>query len=168
MAFGRNLKSAEVAETAAAQRGVIIAASDATSAAQRLKTLIAQDTGLTFAVVDPGQKLESADLQIVLCTTASRSEVKSDLPAAALNVELRPQGFLIATDSPTNRAVVVGGDADGLRFGVGELWHYHCSLDGKRIVPRNSLSLVKAPAFAKRIFWKNLIAELRRRQGLIQ
>ena len=91
--------------------------------------------------------------EFVLCTTASRSEVQSYLSAAALNVELRPQGFLIATDSPTTRAVVVGGDADGLRFGVGELWHYHCSLDGKGIVPQGSLSLVKAPAFSKRMFW---------------
>ena len=56
-----------------------------TLAAQRLKTLIAQDTGLTFAIVGAGQKPDAAELQFMLCTTASRSEVKSDLPAAALN-----------------------------------------------------------------------------------
>ncbi|GDY10646.1 MAG: hypothetical protein DWI21_08900 [Planctomycetota bacterium] len=135
------------------QRGVIVAASDATSAAHRFKTLIAQDAGLNFAVVSPNQKHDVGDLQFVFCTKASRSELKHLLPAAALSADLKPQGFLISTDSTTTQAVVIGGDPDGLRYGVGELWHYHCSLDGKRIVPQNSLWLVKAPAFSKRMFW---------------
>ncbi len=135
------------------QQGVIIAASDATSAAQRLKTLITQDAGLTFTVISPEQKYDAGDLQFVFCTKASRSEVKRFLPAAALSAELQPQGFLISTDSQSTQAVVIGGDTDGLRYGVGELWHYHCSLDGKRIVPQNLLWLAKAPAFSKRMFW---------------
>ena len=141
------------AANAPAQQGVIVAASDATSAAQRLKTLITQDTGLTFTVVSPNQKHDAEDLQFVLCTKASRSEVKHLLPEAALSADLQPQGFLISTESTTTQAVVIGGDTDGLRYGVGELWHYHCALDGKRIVPQNSLWLVKAPAFSKRMFW---------------
>ena len=141
------------AANAPARQGVIIAASDATIAAQRLQTLIAQDSGLNFNVVSPGQKQDAGDLQFVLCTKTSRSEVKHLLPAAALSTDLQPQGFLISTESKTTQAVVVGSDRDGLRYGVGELWHYHCALDGKGIVPKNSLWLVKAPAFSKRMFW---------------
>ena len=139
--------------TASTQQGVIIAASDATNAAERLKALIAQDTGLSFTVVTPGQKDAGGDLQFVLCTKATRSEVRDFLPAAALSTDLQPQGFLISTDPQTTRAVVIGGDPDGLRYGVGELWHYHCVLDGIRIVPQKPLRLVKAPAFSKRMFW---------------
>ncbi|MSR59785.1 MAG: hypothetical protein EXS05_19460 [Planctomycetaceae bacterium] len=137
----------------AAQHGVIIAASDATSAAQRLKTLITQDAGLTFTIVSPGKQSDAGGLQFVLCTKDSRSEVKEFLPAAAVSTELKPQGFLISTNSQSSQAVVVGGDADGLRYGVGELWHYRCSLDGMKILPERSLWLVKAPAFSKRMFW---------------
>ena len=150
-AFHPALKRAGATEPA--QRGVIVAASDASTAAQRLKTLIAQDAGLTFNVVSPDHKHDAGVLQLVLCTNASRSEVKHLLPAAALNADLKPQGFLISTDPQSTQAVVIGGDSDGLRYGVGELWHYHCALDGKRITPRSSLSIVKAPAFSKRMFW---------------
>lgn len=136
-----------------AQSGVIIAASDAMHAAERLKTLIAQDTGLTFAVVGPNQKADPTDSQFVLCTQASRSEVQSVLPKAAFQENIRPQGFLIASDTPATRTVVIGGDPDGLRYGVGELWHYHCAIDNTRIVPQPSLWVVKAPAFSKRMFW---------------
>lgn len=133
--------------------GMIVAASDANNAAQRLKTLIAQDAGLTFPVVSPNHKPDAGDLSFVLCTKASRSEVKHLLPEAALSADLKPQGFLISTDSQATQAVVIGGDPDGLRYGVGELWHYHCELDGKKITPQGSVSIVKAPAFSKRMFW---------------
>jgi hypothetical protein len=141
------------AATEPAQRGVIVAASDALIAAQRLTTLIAQDAGLTFNVIGPNQTPAATDLRFVLCTQASRSEVQHVLPTAAMHADLRPQGFLISTDAPATQAVVIGGDADGLRYGVGELWNYHCALDGARIVPRESLWLDKAPAFSKRMFW---------------
>ena len=135
------------------QRGVIVAASDANNAAQRIKALIAQDAGLNFAVISPNQKPDAGDLSIVLCTKTSRSEVKHLLPAEALSADLKPQGFLISTDLQSTQAVVIGGDPDGLRYGVGELWHYHCALDGKKITPQSSLSIVKTPAFSKRMFW---------------
>jgi hypothetical protein len=135
------------------QAMLIVAASDANSAAQRLMRLILQETGLSFNVVTPSQTLDDGGLSFVLCTNASRSEVKHLLSAAALSAELKPQGFLISTDSQATQTVVIGGDPDGLRYGVGELWHYHCALDGKRIVPQSSLWLVKAPAFSKRMFW---------------
>lgn len=118
-----------------------MAASDANNAAQRLKALITQDSGLKFAVVSPNQKHDTGDLQFVLCTKASRSEVKHLLPAAALSADLRPQGFPISTDSQSTPAIVIGGDTDGLRYGVGELWHYHFALDGMRILPQSSVSI---------------------------
>jgi hypothetical protein len=139
--------------TATARHGVIIAASDATGAAQRLKTRIARDVGLTFAVVSPGQRSDAGGLQFVLCTKESIPEVKELLAARALSAELEPQGFLISADSQSTQVVVIGGDTDGLRYGVGELWHYHCALDGKKIVPQRPLWLAKAPAFSKRMFW---------------
>lgn len=138
---------------APAQQGVIIASSDASGAAQRLKTLITQDGRLTFNIVSPDQKHDGVDIQFVLCTKETRSEVKQLLSAAAMTAELKSQGFLISTDPQTTQVVVVGGDADGLRYGVGELWHYHCALDGKKIEPQKPLWLVKAPAFSKRMFW---------------
>lgn len=137
----------------AAQSGVIIAPSDATSAARRLKALITQDAGLTFSIISPDQKHDAASIQFVLCTTHSRSEVQQYLPATALTTDLKPQGFLISTDSHSTKVAVVGGDPDGLRYGVGELWHYHCRLDGQHILPERPLWLVKAPAISKRMFW---------------
>ena len=146
---------AEPAQTKSAPipPGVIIAASDAEGAARRLKALITQDAGLTFTVVSPDQTFDAGELQFVLCTKDSRSEVKRFLSAAALTANLEPQGFLISTDPGTTQGVAVGCDADGLRYGVGELWHYHCGLDVKKIVPQKPLWLVKAPAFSKRMFW---------------
>jgi len=141
------------ATAAPSQRGTIVAASDANVAAQRLKTLIAQDAELTVAIIDPNQKPEAGDLLFVLCTKATRAEVKHLLPAATVSAEPRPQGFLIATDPQSTQAAVIGGDPDGLRYGVGELWHYHCAVDGKRITPESSLSIEKAPAFSKRMLW---------------
>lgn len=58
--------------SAPTRQGVIVAASDASNAAQRLKTLIAQNAGLNFAVVSPDQKHDAGELQFVFCTTASR------------------------------------------------------------------------------------------------
>ena len=136
-----------------APQGMIVATSDALVAAQRLQALITQETGLKFQVFGPDQKPDAEVLSFVLCTRASRSEVQYLLPAAALSADLQPQGFLISTDSKMPRAIVIGGDMDGLRYGVGEFWHYHCALDDKRIVPKNSLWLVKAPALSKRMFW---------------
>ena len=142
-----------IENTAAAQRGTIIAASDATTAAQRLKTLIRQDTGVIFNVTGPDQTQVLVDLQIVLCTKDSRAEVKQFLSAVALEMELQPQGFLIASGSSGTPMTVVGGDPDGLRYGVGELWHYHCVLEGQKIIPESQLRIVKSPAFSKRMFW---------------
>lgn len=154
-AFHRALKPAGAAEPPATppRRGVIVTASDANNAAQRLKTLIAQDAKLTFSVISPNQKPDVGDLQFVLCTQASRSEVKHLLPDAALSADLKPQGFRISTDPYSTQAVVIGGDEDGLRYGVGELWHYRCALEGMTITPQSSVSITKAPALSKRMFW---------------
>lgn len=139
--------------TASIQRGVIIAASDAESAAQRLGTFITQETGLDFTVIRPDQASDVGDVQFVLCTKASTSDVRRWLSSAALNTEIQPQGFLISTDANSSQVVVVGSDPDGLRYGVGELWHYHCALDGAKIIPETPLWVVKAPAYSKRMFW---------------
>jgi len=79
--FDRTLKIAGAAErsqakSAPAQQGVVVAASAASTTAQRLKMLIAQDAGLTFPVVSPNQTPEAGHIQFVLCTKATRSEMQ--------------------------------------------------------------------------------------------
>ncbi len=135
-------------------QAVLVMASDADGSAGRLRYLLLQHTGATLPILAPSDPIASDKTEIVLCTAASRGEMRDRLPARLLEMQLKPEGFILEADPGNDRRIdLVGGDAAGLRYAVGELWNYHLALAGKSATVERPLSLVDAPAFSKRIFW---------------
>ncbi len=131
----------------------IVAASDAEVSAHRLADLIQQETGAALALQQASVH-NSAGPQFVLCTVGSRREVASLLPAWMRTIHVKPDGFALGSELGNGGQVaVVGGDAAGLRFGIGELWNYHIRLDGQTATVDSHLHVVSAPAFPRRILW---------------
>lgn len=135
-------------------QAVLVMASDADSATRHLRELLLRHTGASLPMFAPSDPVASDQTEIVLCTAASRGEVRDRLPARLQEVQLKPEGFALEADPKTNRRIsVVGADAAGLRYAVGELWHYHLALASKTATMALPLSLVDSPAFSKRMFW---------------
>lgn len=135
-------------------QAVLVMASDADSATRHLREMLLRHTGVSLPMFAPSDPVTSDQTEIVLCTAASRSEVRDRLPARLQEVKLKPEGFVLEADPKPNRRIyVVGADAAGLRYAVGELWHYHLALAGKTATITLPLSLVDSPAFSKRMFW---------------
>ena len=135
-------------------QAVLVMASDADAATRHLRELLLRHTGVSLPTFAPSDPVASDQTEIVLCTAASRGEVRDRLPARLQEVKLKPEGFALEVDPKNARRIgVVGADAAGLRFAVGELWHYHLALAGKTATIALPLSLVDSPAFSKRMFW---------------
>lgn len=136
-----------------AQAGLVMA-SDADAPTRHLRDLLQRHTGVSLPLLTPSDPAAGDRAEVVLCTAASRGEVRDRLPARLREVKLKPEGFALEAD-PTNggRVWLVGADAAGLRYAVGELWHHRLALAGKTATVALPLALVDAPAFSKRIFW---------------
>lgn len=137
-----------------ASRAVLVMASDADLPTRRLVDLMRETTGVSLPVIAPSAPRRPGVTEIVLCTASSRREVSDRLPGGLRKIRLKPEGFALEADPKEGgRVAVVGADAAGLRYAVGELWNYWVAVDGKSAAIDSSLKLVDAPAYSKRILW---------------
>jgi hypothetical protein len=135
-------------------QAVIVAGPEARTAADRLNDLLRGELGVPLGIVGPAAAHTPGQVEVVLCTASERSELRNRLPARAIPIMLRPEGFLLAADAAKDgRIIAIGADAAGLRYAIGELWDYHVRLRGRSATLGASLWLEDAPAFRRRILW---------------
>ena len=131
---------------------VIVASSDASVASERLRRLITEESTVKVRQVASSKITKADTLTVILCTKATESDLAKVLAGKTQSAKVPPQGFLIQSDSSGNQIVVIGGDIDGLRYGVGELWHHHTKLFRKSLAFSKNLRIIKSPVYSKRIF----------------
>src|SRR4051794_1762754 len=76
-------------------RAVLRMASDADATTRHLRESLTRHTGATLPILAPSDPTDGGKAEIVLCTIASRAEVRDRLPDRLRGVRLEPEGFAI-------------------------------------------------------------------------